>query len=54
MTDIILRDCGNAGWLAIIIREGTEVYRTGRHYPTAEEALERAEFMLISIRLGLR
>ena len=47
MTDIILRDCGSVGWLALIIEEGAEVYRTGIHYPTATEALEKAEFMLI-------
>lgn len=38
--DIVLRSCGDYGWLGLLIDEfGNEIYRTGKHWPSAADAL---------------
>lgn len=39
MRDVILRDCGGAGWLGILIMDGVEVHRTGKHWAMQADAL---------------
>jgi len=42
--DLVLRFCGAVGWIGILKDEyGAELYRTGKHCQTAEEALRRLE-----------
>lgn len=44
--DITLRNCGAVGWLGILVRDGKEVFRTGKHWPTAEEALTAVQLWI--------
>lgn len=37
--DIILRDCGRVGWLGIVMVNGSETYRTGKHHLNKESVL---------------
>jgi hypothetical protein len=40
--DFVLRFCGAIGWIGILKDEyGEELYRTGKHCQTAEEALRK-------------
>ena len=39
MIDIILRDCGGVGWLGILMKDGEEIYRTGKHHMMQLDAL---------------
>lgn len=43
--DIILRDCGRSGWLAIIEMDDKEMYR-GERQNTIHEALFKAQVWL--------
>ena len=41
--DIILRQCGPVGWLGIQMKDGEELYRTGRHFMFAVDALDAVQ-----------
>ena len=46
--DIVLRNCGAVGWLGILRDEfGNELYRTGKHYPFAVDALQRVQDWIV-------
>lgn len=48
---IVLRDCGSVGHLGIVLKNGKEVYRTGKHWPTPEEASRKCIEMLPQIKI---
>ena len=43
--DIILRYCGAIGWLGIVVDQNSHIeeYRTGKHQPSSEVALNRVQ-----------
>ena len=43
MNDIILRDCGSVGWLGLVEQKGVELYRTGKHYASVFDCLNRVQ-----------
>jgi len=40
--DITGRFCPGVGYLGIIIIDGKEIYRTGKHYPDLQSAIDQA------------
>lgn len=46
--DITVRYCGSVGYLGILVVEGKEVYRTGKHYSTGIEAYNRTMAELVN------
>jgi hypothetical protein len=44
--EIVLRTVAGYGWLGLLLRDGQEVYRTGRFWPDAAGALAACEAML--------
>lgn len=42
--DIVLRNSGAVGWLGLLIDEfGNEIYRTGKHWPCANDAFTQVK-----------
>lgn len=45
--DIVLRNCGAAGWLGLFIDEfGAELYRTGKHWQSSKDALTMVQLWM--------
>lgn len=43
--DIIVRYCGKIGFIGILVVNEKEVFRTGKHYLTAEKAFNKVQDM---------
>jgi hypothetical protein len=41
--DVVCRFVPGLGWLGLLVRLGDELYRTGRFWPDAEQALDAVQ-----------
>jgi hypothetical protein len=41
--EIHIRYCGSVGYIGILIVDDKEVYRTGKHYKTAQETFDKIQ-----------